>query len=76
MLTATRPQKTAPLSSNDRVTIAAVLSWDLCKLVTPEEVEAIAVQGEWVAVYLTSYRAVPIHKEVFRSIRQQQEALQ
>lgn len=75
MLTATQPQTTAPLSSNDRAKIADVLTWDLCKRVTPEEVEGIRVRGEWVAVQLSHHRAVPIHREVFRSILQQQKAV-
>ncbi len=74
MLTATQPQTTALLNSNDRATIADVLTWDLCKPVTPEEVEAIRVDGEWVEVHLSFHRAVPIHREVFRSIMQQQQA--
>ncbi|MBD1806339.1 hypothetical protein H6F98_12875 [Microcoleus sp. FACHB-SPT15] len=69
---ATLPRTTAPLSSDDKGTIAAVLTWDLCKPVTPEEIEAIQVNGEWVAVRLSCQRAVPIHRDVFRSIRQQQ----
>lgn len=73
MQTATLLRKTAPLSSEDKVAIAAVLTWDLCKKVTPEEVEAIQVNGEWVAVRLSFQRAVPIHRDVFRSIRQQQQ---
>ena len=75
MLTATRPKKIAPLSSDDKAKIAAVLSWDLCKPVNPREVEAIRVNGEWVAVSLTLHRAVPIHREIFRSILQQQETI-
>lgn len=73
MLTATRPQTAALLNSNDRTKIADVLTWDLCKPVTPEEVEAIRVHGEWVEVQLSFHRAVPIHREVFRSIMQQQQ---
>lgn len=74
MLTATRPRTTEPLSRNDKATIAAVLTWDLCNRITPEEVEAIRVDGEWVAVRLSYRRAVPIHRDVFRSILQQQQA--
>ncbi|HEY9636989.1 MAG TPA: hypothetical protein V6D14_26550 [Coleofasciculaceae cyanobacterium] len=74
MLRATLARTTAPLSPKDRGTIAAVLTWDLCKRVDPEEVEAIQVNGEWVAVRLSCQRSVPIHREVFRSIRQQQQA--
>ncbi len=73
MLTATRPSKTVPLSSDDKAKIAAVLSWDLCKPVNPREVESIQVNGEWVAVSLTLHRAVPIHREVFRAILEQQK---
>lgn len=72
MLTATRA-KTEPLSRQDKETIAAVLTWDLCKPVTPEEVETIRVDGEWVAVRLSCRRAVPIHRDIFRSILQQQK---
>lgn len=75
MLTATRPQTTAPLSSSDKEIIADVLTWDLCKRVTPEEVEGIRVSGEWVAVQLSVHRAVPIHREVFRSILQRQKVV-
>jgi len=74
MLTVIRPKTTEPLSRNDKATIAAVLTWDLRKQVTPEEVEAIRVSGEWVAVRLSCHRAVPIHREIFRSILQQQQA--
>jgi hypothetical protein len=74
MLRATFLRTTAPLSLEERGTIAAVLTWDLCKRVEPEEVEAIQVNGEWVAVRLSCQRSVPIHREVFRSIRQQQQA--
>lgn len=73
MQTATQTRKTAPLSSKDRMAIAAILTWDLCKQIAPEEVEAIQVNGEWVAVRLSYQRAVPIHRDVFRSIRQQQQ---
>ena len=73
MLTATRPRTTEPLSRNDKATIAAVLTWDLRKRITPEEVEAIRLNGEWVAVQLTFRRAVPIHRDVFLSILQQQD---
>ena len=76
MLKATSPRTTAPLSPKERGAIAAVLTWDLCKQVAPEEVEAIRVNGEWVAVRLSSQRCVPIHREVFLSIRQQQQARQ
>ncbi|MBV9386029.1 MAG: hypothetical protein JOZ78_06345 [Chroococcidiopsidaceae cyanobacterium CP_BM_ER_R8_30] len=75
MLAATKPKTTEPLSHQDKETIAAVLTWDLCKPVMPEEVEAIRVDGEWVAVRLSCRRAVPIHRDVFRSILQQQKAL-
>lgn len=74
MLTASRP-KQLPLSNTDKKAIASVLTWDLCKSITPEEVEAIRVNGEWVTVWLNSHRAVPIHRDIFRSIlRQQQDA--
>jgi hypothetical protein len=73
MLRATSLRTTVPLSPEDKGTIAAVLTWDLCKRVDPEEVEAIQVNGEWVAVRLSYQRSVPIHREVFRSIRQQQK---
>jgi hypothetical protein len=75
MLTATKPRTTEPLSRNDKATIAAVVTWDLCKLVNPEEVEAIRVNREWVAVRLSCNRVVPIHRDVFRSILQQQQPM-
>jgi hypothetical protein len=75
MLTATKPKTAEPLSRKDKATIAAVLTWDLCKRITPEEVEAVRVSGEWVAVRLTFHRAVPIHRDVFRSILQQQQTI-
>lgn len=75
MLTATRPRTTESLSHNDKATIAAVLSWDLSKPITPEEVEAIRVNRDWVTVRLSYHRAVPIHRDVFRSILQQQQAI-
>ena len=74
MFTSSRPRTAEPLSRQDKATIAAVLTWDLRKPVTPEEVEAIRVRGEWVAVHLSCHRAVPIHRDVFRSILRQQQA--
>ncbi len=74
MLTVTRSKKTEPLSRQDKEAIAAVLTWDLCKPVMAEEVETIRVNGEWVAVLLSCHRAVPIHRDIFRSILQQQKA--
>lgn len=79
MLTATRPTTrpttTEPLSRKDKATIAAVLTWDLRKPVTLEEVEAIWINREWVTVSLSCHRAVPIHRDVFRSILQHQQAI-
>ncbi len=74
MLAGTKQKTTGLLSGNDKAMIAAVLTWDLCKQVTPEEVEAVRVSGEWVTVRLSCHRAVPIHRDVFRSILQQQKA--
>ncbi|MCA1995229.1 MAG: hypothetical protein LDL41_24750 [Coleofasciculus sp. S288] len=74
MVRATQLITTVPLSRKDRDAIAAVLTWDLCKTISPDEIEAIRVSGEWVTVRLSFQRAVPIHREVFRSIRQQQSS--
>ncbi len=74
MVRATLPATTTPLSNQDKDAIAAVLTWDLCKKISPDEVEAIQVNGDWVTVRLSFQRAVPIHREIFRSIRHQQSS--
>ena len=57
-----------------RETIAAVLSWDLCREVSPEEIESFKIVGDILWVNLTENRAVPIAVETFRSIATQQQA--
>ncbi|MBW4649413.1 MAG: hypothetical protein KME06_12115 [Kastovskya adunca ATA6-11-RM4] len=74
MLTVTRPKTTELLSCHDKATIAAVLSWDLAGEITPEEIEAIRLEGEWVIVRLNFRRAVPLHRDAFINILNQQRA--
>lgn len=70
----TNPLNTPDLNTQEKAAIAAVLSWDLCKPIQPDEVESIRVRGEWFQIRLSCDRAVPIHRDVFRTIRQQQMA--
>lgn len=71
-LIASQPQVREVLSSADKKIIADVLTWDMQQLVSPEEVEALAIVHDIVWVKLTDNRAIPLHIETFRAIRHQQ----
>ncbi|NER99650.1 MAG: hypothetical protein F6J86_38555 [Symploca sp. SIO1B1] len=67
-------QTTEALSYADRVTIASVLTWDsIGKTFSPDEIEAIRIDGEMVWVKLTQ-GSWPISRYMFRSILDAQRA--
>ena len=59
----------APLTLADKQIIALVLTWDVQREVSPNEIEAIAIQHDILWVKLTDNRAIPLHVETFRAIR-------
>ncbi|NES17906.1 MAG: hypothetical protein F6K41_03040 [Symploca sp. SIO3E6] len=70
--TATRTREA--LSYADRVTIASVLTWDaINKTFSPDEIEAIRIEGDMVWVKLTR-GSWPISRHMFRSILEAQRA--
>ncbi|MGB3205186.1 MAG: hypothetical protein WBB28_09375 [Crinalium sp.] len=58
----------------DRKLVADVLSWDLYREVSPDEIEAFKIINDILWVNLTQNRSVPIAVETFRSIATQQQA--
>lgn len=72
-------QRTEALSYTDRVTIAAVLTWDnFGNVFSPDEIEAIRIDSDMVRVKLSPINGKPrewvIHRNVFRNILEQQRA--
>lgn len=62
-------QRTTALSQSERETVAKVLTWDTQREVSPNEIEAIAIQLDIVWIKLTDNRAIPLHVDDFRAIR-------
>lgn len=68
MTTATVQQKQQqPLSLDDKVTIARVLTWDYCKEIHPEQIVTIWMEGEIAWIRLDE-GCVPIHRDTFKEI--------
>jgi hypothetical protein len=62
-------QRTTALSQSERETVAKVLTWDTQREVSPNEIEAIAIQHDILWIRLMDDRAIPLHVETFRAIR-------
>ncbi|MBD1882143.1 hypothetical protein, partial [Coleofasciculus sp. FACHB-T130] len=68
----TAPATRSPLSIDEKITIAKVLSWDTYQEVHPEEIITIWMKEDILWTLLSGNRAIPIHKDTFKSIRDAQ----
>ncbi|MBD1878391.1 hypothetical protein, partial [Coleofasciculus sp. FACHB-T130] len=66
------PATRSPLSIDEKITIAKVLSWDTYQEVHPEEIITIWMKEDILWTLLSGNRAIPIHKETFKNIRDAQ----
>lgn len=62
-----------PLSWEDRQIIADICTWDMCRFVSPEEIETIRIEADMVMIYLTGGRCNPISVSQFKQIRKEQQ---
>lgn len=62
------------IAFKDRQIVAQVLSWDLYREVSPDEIESFLIVKDVLWINLTQNRSVPIAVAVFREIATQQEA--
>ena len=60
------------IALKDRQIVAQVLSWDLYREVSPDEIESFLIIKDVLWVNLTESRSVPIAVETFRNILAQQ----
>ncbi|MGB3208697.1 MAG: hypothetical protein WBB28_27220 [Crinalium sp.] len=76
LLTRTIAPPRRAIALKDRKLVAQVLSWDLYREVSPDEIESFRIVNDILWVNLTGDHSTPIAVETFRSIATQQQAQQ